>query len=100
MNDLRFRKAACATFDVKIGDIEANKKNIIDVIKKAEQQDVDILVFPELCLTAYSCADMFLRHGMVERAMMALLDIAEETKGTGWQTIVRGLGGEKCRKAF
>lgn len=88
MNDLRFRKAACATFDVKIGDIEANKKNIIDVIKKAAQQDVDILVFPELCLTAYSCADMFLRHGMVERAMMALLDIAEETKETDCVAVV------------
>ena len=79
--DYGFRKVSAATFDVKIGDVEANKKAILDVIKKIDK-DTDILVFPELCLTGYSCQDMFLRKELSDKALKALLEIKKETAKT------------------
>ncbi len=77
--DYGFRKVSAATFDVKIGNVNANKDSILEIIKKMDK-DTDILVFPELCLTGYSCQDMFLRKELSDKALKALLDIKEATR--------------------
>lgn len=78
--DYGYRKVACVTFDVKIGKTEANKESILGVLKSTVNDDIDVLVFPELCITGYTCADMFLRKELTDKALTALLDIAKETE--------------------
>lgn len=86
--DYGYRKVACATFDIKIGDIDANKDSIISVYNEAEEKGVDLLVFPELCITGYTCADMFLRKELTDRAVAALAEVAKNTAGKTCKTVV------------
>ncbi len=79
--DYGFRKAVCATFDIKLGNIPANTESILNSLKMAETRDADILLFPELCLTGYTCGDMFLRKDVVDKALEALVKIKAATEG-------------------
>ena len=54
-----FIKVAAAVPAVKVADIEYNVLQIESLIAQAEGQGVEIVVFPELCLTGYSCQDLF-----------------------------------------
>ena len=46
-------KVACATPEVKVADCEYNSKKIIELIKKANDKEISLIVFPELCITSY-----------------------------------------------
>lgn len=76
-----FYKVAAATFPVVIGDVYANAKSIGDFIKRAKEEEIQLLVFPELCMTGYTCGDMFLRKDLFLQAEFALREIIEDTKG-------------------
>ena len=45
--------------EMKVADIEYNTNIIIDQIKNAEKEKIQILTFPELCITGYTCQDLF-----------------------------------------
>ncbi|MCU0429244.1 MAG: NAD(+) synthase [Cytophagaceae bacterium] len=62
-------------------DWEGNKKNILDAIFQAREQGVKILCLPELCITGYSCEDVFLSSWMYESAMNVLLEVVPNTEG-------------------
>lgn len=64
------------------GNIEKNKKAILTEIDKNARQ-TDILVFPELSLTGYSCADMFLSPDFVRATKDALQDLNRYVRGRG-----------------
>jgi NAD+ synthase (glutamine-hydrolysing) len=66
----------CASPALKVADIDFNKRSILEVIEKSVEQKVHILVFPELSITGYSCADLFYQSIFCKKAMEALLDIA------------------------
>ena len=55
-----FIRIAAASPEIKVTDCEFNKNNIISMIKEADQNDASLIVFPELCVTAYTCGDLFL----------------------------------------
>ncbi len=55
---------------------EINKKNIVDCIEEAKNQDISILCMPELSICGYGCEDMFYAPSTLEYAMESLLDIA------------------------
>ncbi|MDI9356442.1 MAG: NAD(+) synthase [Chitinophagaceae bacterium] len=55
-----------------------NKQNIIHSIKEAKEKKVELLCFPELCITGYGCEDYFLHRWVVQRALDILLEIKEE----------------------
>lgn len=74
-----FYKVASATFSVKLGDVHENAKQIIEYIKKADEANIQLLVFPELCITGYTCGDMFLRKEFCENAETALVEILDAT---------------------
>ena len=54
-----FIKVAAATPDVRVADCEYNATEIIRMIHEMEAQGAKIMVFPELCITAYTCGDLF-----------------------------------------
>lgn len=74
-----FVKVATVTPDIKVADCEFNKEQIMQCIKKAESKEIKILVFPELCLTGYTCGDLFLQEPLLRAAKKALIEIANAT---------------------
>ena len=56
---LDFIRIACAVPAVKVGDVKKKTEDICAYMEKADAQDVDVVVFPELAMTGYSCADLF-----------------------------------------
>jgi NAD+ synthase (glutamine-hydrolysing) len=74
-----FVKVACATTDIKVGDTKFNSDNIILQIKEAADNKAKLIVFPELCITAYTCGDLFLQKSLIDGAKNELIRIAKET---------------------
>ncbi len=79
MND-GFFKAAAATPSIKVADCEYNKDAILDLMGKAEKRGVGAVVFPELCLTGYTCGDLFRDRTLITAAQKALGDILTQSK--------------------
>ena len=73
-------KVAAATPDVKVADCEYNVANIKKLMKEAANMGVKVTVFPELCITAYSCGELFLQERLLEAAKEGLLEIVKESK--------------------
>lgn len=75
-----FIKVAVATPKVRVADCEYNTNEIIHLIEEGMKQNVKIMVFPELSITAYSCGDLFLHDLLLEQAMEQLKRIKKITK--------------------
>ena len=75
-----FIKVAAAVPAVKVADIEYNVLEIEKLIAMAEGQDVEIVCFPELCLTGYSCQDLFKERLLLDKAEEGLLMLLDFTR--------------------
>ena len=73
---LDFVRIACAVPAVKVGDVEKNTRDICGFIEKADAQNVDLIVFPELSLTGYSCGDLFFQKTLQKAVLKGLKEIA------------------------
>lgn len=72
--------AACS-FEVKIGNVEANVASIKEKILQAINNDVALLAFPELSLTGYSCRDLFIQSSLIEKSNQGLYELKEFSRG-------------------
>ena len=75
-----FIKVAAATPDIRVADIPYNTEQIYKLIDETVENGAKIVVFPELCVTGYTCGDLFFQDILLERAKEALNDIAAYTK--------------------
>lgn len=75
-----FVKTAAATPKIRVADCEYNANQIISCVKEAYQNGASLLVFPELCVTGYTCSDLFLQSTLLKAAEKAVLKIKNETK--------------------
>ena len=75
-----FIKVAAATPDIRVADVDYNKGQIIKQMDEAAEAGAKIIVFPELCITGYTCSDLFLQDILLNSAKKALVEIAEHTK--------------------
>ncbi len=75
-----FVKVATAIPSVKVADCKYNAERIESLITIAEGKGVQIIVFPELCVTAYTCGDLFAQQLLLQEAEMALLQIMSNTR--------------------
>ena len=73
---------------LKLADAEHNAEQIVEIIKR--HADCSVLVFPELCLTGYTCGDLFGSELLLEKAEDALMRIAAETADCRGLTAVVG----------
>lgn len=73
-----FRVAACVP-PVRVADVKANTDAIIEMIGTLEKKGVELAVFPELCVTGYTCGDLFHSEELIEAASAAVHRIAEST---------------------
>ena len=74
---LDFIRIGCAVPAVRVGDTRKNASDICDFLKRADDQSVDLLVFPEMALTGYTCQDLFFQealHDGVKRGLREILD--------------------------
>ena len=76
-----FFRIACAVPDVYVSDTLKNTEQIKKYIADAENNKADLVVFPELCTTGYTCADLFFRPSLADASDKAVAEIAEFTKG-------------------
>jgi len=75
-----FMKVAAAVPAVKVADVEYNVAQLESLIAQAEGQGVEVIVFPELCLTGYSCQDLFREQLLVDKAEDGLLVLLDFTR--------------------
>ncbi|SOB97188.1 NAD(+) synthase [Pseudobutyrivibrio ruminis] len=75
-----FIKVASATCDIKVADTKHNADAIVEKIKEATDGGVKIICFPELCVTGYTCGDLFLQDNLLRGAKEAVEHIAYATK--------------------
>ncbi len=73
---LNFIRIACAVPEVKVGNVAKNVEDICSFIKKADAQDVDIVLFPELAITGYTCGDLFFQDALWNAVKSGLSQIA------------------------
>ena len=76
-----FVKAAALTPGIRVADTGYNAGQIKKNMDEAAEQGAKIIVFPELCITGYTCGDLFLQETLLEGAKEALKDIAAHTRG-------------------
>ena len=77
-----FVKVAAASLPLRVADCAYNAQPCIQAIHKAADQAIRILVFPELCLTGYTCQDLFSQEALRREALSALKQVAQATKDT------------------
>lgn len=72
---------AAITPDLKVADTTYNTERICEKIKECSALGVKVMVFPELCITGYSCGDLFLQEILLKKALKSLKKIAKCTVG-------------------
>lgn len=85
-----FIKVATTSPIIYPADVIRNTEQIIKALKKANEQKVKVLVLPELCITAYTAADLFLMNDLQDRALNALEKITKES--TKYPNLVAVIG--------
>ena len=75
-----FVRVAAAIPNVKIGDCKHNAQQIESLIIQAEGKGTEVICFPELCITAYTCGDLFAQQILLDNAEMALISILDFTR--------------------
>lgn len=92
-------RVAAATPDVKVADPRFNRENIVRLIREGVERKTKIMVFPELCLTAYTCGDLFGQDALLAGAKEELKVIAKVTEGSDILVFV-GLPWERDGKLY
>lgn len=75
-----FFRVASVSPSLSVADCNFNSKQIIELVKKAQDKKIKFLVFPELSICAYTCADLFTQKTLQEECYIVLKNICEETK--------------------
>ncbi|MDR1021924.1 MAG: NAD(+) synthase [Prevotellaceae bacterium] len=74
-----FVRIATAIPELRVADCAFNTAGIVDLVWQAEKENVQVVCFPELCLTGYTCADLFFQDKLLTNALKALDDLAMQT---------------------
>ena len=74
-----FLTVAAVIPSVRVADLHYNLEEIKRLIDEAERQHVEVVVFPELSLTGYTCQDLFRQRTLIDGAEQAVLSLLEFT---------------------
>ena len=75
-----FITIAAAIPSVKVADCDYNIEQIITQVTEAEEKGVEIIVFPELCVTGYTCQDLFRQATLLEHAELGIVRLLGHTR--------------------
>lgn len=82
MNALGFVRCSIAHFNSGLSNTTVSTKYMSDIIETAEKSNVDVLVFPELSLTGYTCQDLFLQSHLQKNIELCLETLLQKTRTT------------------
>ncbi len=88
---LDFIRIACIVPEVCVGDPAKNTEDICHWLEKAENAGSDLVLFPELAVTGYSCGDLFLQDVLLRGAEAGLRNIAAHTRKYPALTVIVGV---------
>lgn len=83
-----FIKVAAVTPHLQVGDVPFNTAKIIENMKLAQEKRAKLVVFPELCLTGYTCGDLFLQDCLLQGVFTGLQDIIQASASMDVLTLV------------
>jgi NAD+ synthase (glutamine-hydrolysing) len=79
MNNMNFCRVAAANINLKVADCTHNKSKLLEKINEARDKEVEIIAFPELSITGYTCGDLFFQRLLLKESENAVKDIVELT---------------------
>ena len=83
-----FIRIAAASIPVHVADPRANAEEILHAMGRAEKEQANLLLLPELCVTGYSCGDLFGLDALLDGARAALAQIVEASRDCYAVTVV------------
>ncbi|RCX16578.1 NAD+ synthase (glutamine-hydrolysing) [Anaerobacterium chartisolvens] len=86
--DYGFIRVAAAVPGLRVADCAYNAEKIIELIARAYEKESQIVVFPELCISAYTCGDLFHQEMLLEECLTQLERIISETRDKNIVSIV------------
>ncbi|MDE6625658.1 MAG: NAD(+) synthase, partial [Lachnospiraceae bacterium] len=75
-----FIKVGAASPELRVADCDYNGKLILECIREAAKEGVKLLVFPELCLSGYTCGDLFLQDTLLDGCRCTLETLLKATR--------------------
>jgi NAD+ synthase (glutamine-hydrolysing) len=75
LGDYGYVRVAAAVPKIKVGDPFFNAGEIANLMERGAAEGVSVMVFPELCVTGYTCADLFHQKNLLAAAQNALMSI-------------------------
>ena len=97
--DFGFIRVSANSCKIKLADCFSNAREIIKSLNTSLKNNTEFAVFPELCLTGYTCGDLFLQKSLINDALNALSYILEKTKNLNI-TFILGMPIEYETKLF
>jgi len=88
LSEYGYVRIAASTPELKVGDIEFNVNEIVNVIEVAAKEKCSLVVFPELSITGYTCGDLFFQENLLSTSVEALEYISEYLKSKEITAIV------------
>lgn len=79
MTEYGYFRVGAAVPNVKIGNVDYNLNGISELVKEADAKECDAIVFPELSVTGYTCADLFEQPLLLQKAAEGVITLAAET---------------------
>lgn len=80
MNNYGYVKAATATPAIQLANPHYNKQQLMELTHSAVEQNIALVVFPELCLSGYTCGDLFFQQLLLDETLEAIHDLKLQTK--------------------
>ncbi len=87
-NDFDYLRIGVVSPELRIANVDFNVRKILEECKKIEKEKVEIIVFPELSLTGYSCGDLFFQKELQSKGIEGLRQIKEFSQGHPYAIIV------------
>src|SRR5262245_48432191 len=100
MIDPALVRLAVAAPRVHVANPRANVDEILSIVGRAAQQDVDLVAFPELCVTGYTCQDLFGQKALLDAALVELDRLAAESAKAFRGIFVVGLPYVHCNVLY
>ncbi len=88
LNTYGYLRLGVATPEIRVADLDFNLKEILALMEEGSAQHCQLLLFPELSLCGYTCADLFYQQQLLKEVRLALLQIAEKTAEVGLAVVV------------
>lgn len=87
-NDFEYLRIGVVSPELRIANVDFNVRKILEECKKIEEEKAEIVVFPELSLTGYTCGDLFYQKELQSKSIEGLRQIKEFSQGRNYAIIV------------